>query len=41
MEASFRLFNLIRYFMDSDKLPDSHVSCENCAYARQRNTEEN
>jgi len=22
--------------MNSDKLPDSHMSCENCAYARQR-----
>ena len=23
--------------MNSDKLPESHVSCENCAYAKQRN----
>jgi len=32
---------MIRYFMDSDKLPESHASCENCAYARQRNLIEN
>jgi hypothetical protein len=23
--------------LNSDKLPESHISCENCAYAKQRN----
>ncbi len=27
--------------MNLNKLPESNISCENCAYARQRNTEEN
>ena len=24
--------------LNSDKLPESHISCENCAYAKQRNS---